>query len=175
VRLGLQPDVDLAVLDVSMPRMTGLQAARELSRRRPELRVLMLSHARQRAVPLRGAAAGASGYVLKTSADRDLVEACRAPCAASRSCTRAPCARSMRDSLERAARRGPAGRPAHAARDEIVKLIAEAHTTREIAEMLVISREDRRAPPHATSSPSSACATASTRSATRAGRAACEP
>src|SRR5919108_1160605 len=41
--LALREDIDLAVLDVAMPRMTGLQAARELSRRRPELRVLMLS------------------------------------------------------------------------------------------------------------------------------------
>ena len=35
VRLALAEDVDLAVLDISMPRMTGLQAARELHRRRP--------------------------------------------------------------------------------------------------------------------------------------------
>ena len=53
---GMHDDVDLAVLDISMPRMTGLQAARELTSRRADLRVLILSHARQRAVPVRGAA-----------------------------------------------------------------------------------------------------------------------
>jgi DNA-binding NarL/FixJ family response regulator len=40
VQRALLPDVDLAILDVTMPRMTGLAAARELGRRRPELRVL---------------------------------------------------------------------------------------------------------------------------------------
>ena len=43
VQRALEGDIDLAVLDVAMPRRTGLQAARELTRRRPELRVLMLS------------------------------------------------------------------------------------------------------------------------------------
>ena len=43
IERGLAPEVDLAVLDITMPRMTGLQAARELHRRRPELRILMLS------------------------------------------------------------------------------------------------------------------------------------
>ena len=43
VKRALQPDVDLAILDISMPRKTGLQAARELGRRRPELRILILS------------------------------------------------------------------------------------------------------------------------------------
>src|SRR5207253_8549637 len=43
VRRALEDDVDLAVIDITMPRMTGLQAARELHRRRPALRILMLS------------------------------------------------------------------------------------------------------------------------------------
>jgi YesN/AraC family two-component response regulator len=42
VEVALAEDVDLAVLDVAMPRMTGLQGAAELHRRRPELRTLML-------------------------------------------------------------------------------------------------------------------------------------
>ena len=55
VELGLREDVDLAVLDVAMPRRTGLEAARELVRRRPELRVLLLSMHEARGVLLRGA------------------------------------------------------------------------------------------------------------------------
>ena len=43
VERGLREDVDLAILDVAMPRRTGLQAARELARRRPDMRILMLS------------------------------------------------------------------------------------------------------------------------------------
>src|SRR3954452_17722464 len=78
VRLGLREDVDLAILDVAMPGLTGLQAAQELTRRRPELRVLMLSmHAHEQYL-YEALKLGASGYVLKSAADLDLIEACRA-------------------------------------------------------------------------------------------------
>ena len=61
-----------------MPRRTGLQAARELSRRRPDLQILMLSMHEVEQYFFEALKAGASGYVLKTAAGRDLVEACRA-------------------------------------------------------------------------------------------------
>ena len=70
--------IHLAVLDVAMPRMTGLQAAAELSRRRPELKLLMLSMHESEQYLFEALRAGASSYVLKTAADRDLVEAVRA-------------------------------------------------------------------------------------------------
>ncbi len=66
-----------------MPRMTGLQAAAELSRRRPELKLLMLSMHESEQYLFEALKAGASGYVLKTAADRDLVEAGGPRCAAS--------------------------------------------------------------------------------------------
>ena len=78
VELALSEDIHLAVLDVSMPRMTGLQAAHELSRRKPELRVLILSMHDNEQYFFEALKAGASGYVLKTVANRDLIEACRA-------------------------------------------------------------------------------------------------
>ena len=78
VEKALSDDIDLAVLDVSMPRMTGIQVAHELARRRPELRVLMLSMHDNEQYLFEALKAGASGYVLKSAADRDLVEACRA-------------------------------------------------------------------------------------------------
>ena len=78
VERALQGDIDLAILDVTMPRRTGLQAARELARQRPEVRVLILSMHDLEAYCFEALKAGASGYVLKTVADRDLVEACRA-------------------------------------------------------------------------------------------------
>ena len=71
-------EIDLAILDVSMPRMTGLQAAREISRRKPELRILMLSMHENEQYLFEALKAGASGYVLKSVANRDLIEACRA-------------------------------------------------------------------------------------------------
>ena len=78
LRLGGDPAVELAVLDVAMPRMTGLQAARELSRRRPDLRIVMLSMHDNEQYFFEALKAGASGYVLKSMADEDLVAACRA-------------------------------------------------------------------------------------------------
>jgi DNA-binding NarL/FixJ family response regulator len=78
VDVALREEVDLAILDVTMPRQTGLQAALELSRRRPELRVLMLSMHDNEQFFFAALRAGASGYVLKSAADRDLVGACRA-------------------------------------------------------------------------------------------------
>jgi DNA-binding NarL/FixJ family response regulator len=78
VSTGMAQDIDLAILDISMPRMTGLQAAHELRRRRPDLRVLILSMHESEQYLYEALEAGASGYVLKTVADRELVEACRA-------------------------------------------------------------------------------------------------
>ena len=78
VERALAEDIDLAILDVSMPRMTGLQAAREITQRKPEVRVLILSMHENEEYLFEALAAGASGYVLKTAVDRDLVEACRA-------------------------------------------------------------------------------------------------
>ena len=70
--------VDLAILDIAMPRMTGLQAAREMSRRAPDVRILMLSMYDNEQYFFEALKAGASGYVLKSVADQDLVAACRA-------------------------------------------------------------------------------------------------
>ena len=75
VKRGLADDVDLAILDVSMPRMTGLQAAAELHRRRPELKLLMLSMHDSEQYLYEALKAGASGYVLKRLAVRDLTAA----------------------------------------------------------------------------------------------------
>jgi DNA-binding NarL/FixJ family response regulator len=143
VRLALDPDVDLAILDVSMPRMTGLQAAAELSRRRPDLRVLMLSMHDSEQYLFQALRAGASGYVLKTVADRDLVEACRATMRDEPFLYPGAVRALMRDWLERVRRGGEleGEGPLTPRETEILKLIAEAHTTRQIAQMLVISEK----------------------------------
>jgi DNA-binding NarL/FixJ family response regulator len=78
VRAGVRQDIDLAVLDIAMPRMTGLHAARELVRQRPEIRIVILSMHQNEQYLYEALRAGASVYVAKTVADRDLVEACRA-------------------------------------------------------------------------------------------------
>jgi DNA-binding NarL/FixJ family response regulator len=139
VELALSQDVDLAILDVSMPRLTGLQAARELSQRRPGLRILILSMYDNEQYFFEALKAGASGYVLKSMADRDLVEACRATMRGEPFLYPAAVRALIRDHLERAAEQGGPKEVLTPRELEVLKLIAEAHTTKEIAEMLVIS------------------------------------
>jgi DNA-binding NarL/FixJ family response regulator len=137
-----QDDVDLAVLDVSMPRMTGLQAARELTTRRPGIRVLMLSMHDNEQYFFEALKAGASGYVLKTVADRELVEACRATMRGEPYLYPGAAAALIRDYIERARSGEAAPQDPLTPRElEVVKLIAEAHTSEEIADLLVISRK----------------------------------
>jgi DNA-binding NarL/FixJ family response regulator len=139
---ALAEEIDLAVLDVSMPRMTGLQAAAELHRRRPELRILMLSMHDNEQYFFEALKAGASGYVLKTAANRDLVEACRA-CMRGEAFLYPPAVATLvRDYLD-GARLGeaPPEDPLTARELEVVKLIAEGHTTEEIATELVLSKK----------------------------------
>jgi DNA-binding NarL/FixJ family response regulator len=140
VQRALADDVDLAVLDVTMPRLTGIQAARELSQRKPDLRTLILSMHDNERYFFEALRAGASGYVLKSVADRDLVEACRATMRGESFLYPGAVKALIRDHLERA----KAGEtipedPLSPRESEIVKLIAEGHTSREIAETLVIS------------------------------------
>jgi DNA-binding NarL/FixJ family response regulator len=140
VRIALAtPELDLAVLDVAMPQMTGLQAAAELRRRRPELRTLMLSMYDSEQYFFEALKAGASGYVLKSAADRDLVEACRAAMRGEPFLYPAAVAALIRDYLDRgdATPRDPLT-PREL---EIVKLVAEGSTSEEIAEAPVISKK----------------------------------
>ena len=142
IERGLRPEVELAILDVSMPRMTGLQAAAELTRRRPDLRVLILSMHDNEHYLFQALRAGASGYVLKSVADRDLVEACRAAMRGEPFLYPGAVRALMRDWLERV-RRGQDidDDPLTPRETEIVKLIAEARTSRQIAELLFISEK----------------------------------
>ena len=133
--------VDLAVLDVAMPRLTGLQAAAELARRAPAVKLLMLSMHDNEQYLFEALKAGASGYVLKSAADRDLVEACRATLRGEPFLYPAAVTALVRDYLTRA-RAGEelSGDPLTPRELEVLKLIAEAHTSDQIAEALTISR-----------------------------------
>lgn len=141
VERALASEVDLAILDVSMPRRTGLQAAREILRRRPEARALILSmHADEQYV-FEALAVGASGYVLKTAVDRDLLTACRAALRGEPFLYPAAVRALIREHLRRRARKPPEPDPLSPRELEVVKLIAEAYTNEEIAEALVISKK----------------------------------
>jgi DNA-binding NarL/FixJ family response regulator len=135
---ALSDDVDLAILDISMPRKTGLQAALELSRRRPDLRVLILSMYENEQFLFEALKAGASGYVLKTG-DDDIVDACRAAMRGDSFLYPSAVRTLVRDFIARADQRGGEFDLLTPRELEVLKLIAEGHTSKEIAEMLVIS------------------------------------
>lgn len=141
VQQGLDPRIHLAVLDVAMPKRTGIQAARELARRRPELRILMLSMHDIDDYFLEAVKAGASGYVLKTVADRDLVEACRAALRGQTFIYPSTMRTLLREHLERVAEsNGAVSEDLLTPREqEVVKLVAEGHTTDEVGRDLHIS------------------------------------
>jgi DNA-binding NarL/FixJ family response regulator len=142
IDLARRMEIEVAVLDVSMPRRTGLQAAAELIALRPALRVLMLSMHDNEQYLFEALKAGASGYVLKTAADRDLVEACRAALRGEPFLYPSAIAALVRDFLDRA-REGNAtlADPLTPRELQVLKLVAEAHTSEQIAELLVISRK----------------------------------
>lgn len=139
VRRCLQGDIDLAVLDVAMPRLTGLQAARELSRRCPDVRTLILSmHDREQYVA-EARAAGASGYVAKRAADRDIVEACRAAIRSDAFVYPSTLSAQVRAKLEQTIEPQGSERSLTPRESEIAKLVAEGHSSQAIATILVIS------------------------------------
>jgi len=136
---ALDPGVDLAILDVAMPRLTGIQAARELARRRPELKMLMLSMYDNEQFLFEALRAGASGYVLKSGADRDIVDACRATMRGQPFLYPSAVTALVRDFVDRGVGEDASFDPLTPRELEILKLIAEANTSREIADTLVIS------------------------------------
>jgi DNA-binding NarL/FixJ family response regulator len=139
VEKALKEEVDLAILDVSMPRMTGIQAAAELQKRKPELKILMLSMHDSEQFLFEALKAGASGYVLKSGADTDIVDACRAAMRGDSYLYPSAVATLVRDYVERGGR-GEKQFDVLTPRElEVLKLIAEAHTSKEIADKLFIS------------------------------------
>ncbi|MCI4078822.1 response regulator transcription factor [Streptomyces sp. MMS21 TC-5] len=135
-------DIDLAVLDIAMPRQSGLQAARELARIRPGLRILMLTMYDNEQYFFEAVRAGASGYVLKSVADRDLVEACRAALRDEPFIYPGAETTLIRTYLDRARAGGPIPERLITEREEeILKLVAEGHSSKEIGDLLVISHK----------------------------------
>jgi DNA-binding NarL/FixJ family response regulator len=139
VSIALSEEVDLAILDISMPRMTGLQAVRELHQRRPELPVLILSMHESEQYLFEALRAGAAGYVVKKVADRDLVEACRATIRGEPFLYPGAVTGLIKDYLRRARDGEMPGDPLTPRESEVIKLVAESYTNRDIAKALVIS------------------------------------
>ncbi len=139
VQAALATRPDLCILDVGMPRLTGLQAAREIRSHLPEARVLMLSMHDDEHYLFEALKAGASGYVLKREADQDLVGAIRAVGRGEAFLTNAAERSIIRQWMEDGAE-GPVI-PLTPREEEVVKLIAEAHTNAQIAAILFVSEK----------------------------------
>ncbi len=138
---AMSDEVDLAILDVSMPRLTGLQATAELHRRRRDLRVLILSVHDNEQYFFEALKAGASGYVLKSAANRDLVAACRAAMRGEPFLYPKAVTALIREYLEQAGAGEAMDDPLTPRELQVVKLIAEGYSSAEIAAELVISRK----------------------------------
>ncbi len=135
--LSLRPD--LAILDVSMPLLTGIQATHEIKRHAPEVDVLVLSMHDDERYVFEALKAGASGYVLKREADQDLVDAVRSVARGEPFLTNAATETLVREWMADETT-GPR-EPLSQREQEVLKLIAEAHTNRAIGEILHLSEK----------------------------------
>jgi DNA-binding NarL/FixJ family response regulator len=136
--LAIRERPDLAILDVKMPKLTGLQATREIRAQAPDVSVLILSMYDDERYLFEALKAGASGYVLKAQADVDLLEAVRAVGRGEPFLTPEAQRSLIKDVLGEGVARPSELTPRE---EEVVKLVAEAHTNKEIAEILHLSEK----------------------------------
>jgi DNA-binding NarL/FixJ family response regulator len=139
VQMALRVRPDICVMDVAMPRMTGLQATVEIRAHAPEISVLVLSMHDDERYLFEALQAGAAGYVLKREADQALVEAVRAVSRGEPFMTNAAEASLVREWMADESS-GPA-EPLTPREREVLKLIAEAFTNREIGEILHLAEK----------------------------------
>ncbi|WP_027758436.1 response regulator [Streptomyces sp. Amel2xE9] len=140
IEMARAHEIDLAVLDIAMPRLTGLQATRELASLKPDLRILMLTMHDNEQYFFQALKAGACGYVLKSVADRDLVAACRAAMRDEPFLYPGAVTALIRNYLDRVRHGDETPDQVLTPREEeVLKLVAEGHSSKEIAEILFIS------------------------------------
>jgi len=136
--LAISEQPDLAILDVKMPGLTGLQATREIREKAPGVAVLILSMHDEDRYLFEALKAGASGYVLKRAADTDLLNAIEAVQRGEPFLTPEAQQALIKDVLGQGEGHKEELTPRE---EEVVKLVAEAHTNKEIAELLGLSEK----------------------------------
>lgn len=139
VQRALVERPDVCVLDVAMPKLTGLQATREIRAQAPEIAVLILSMHDDDRYLFEALKAGAAGYVLKKEADQFLVDALRAVTRGEPFLTNAAQRALVREWMADEST-GPS-EPLTPREQEVLKLIAEAHTNKEIGQILHLAEK----------------------------------
>lgn len=136
---ALQPDV--AVLDIGMPLLNGIDATRQIVRKTPGVKVLILSMHSDEAYVTRALNAGATGYLLKDSAGKDLIRAIAAVAEGQSFFSPAVSRMMLDDYVRRAAGSDAADRydTLSNREREIFQLVAEGRSNKEVAELLSIS------------------------------------
>jgi DNA-binding NarL/FixJ family response regulator len=136
--IAIRERPDLAILDVKMPKLTGLQATREIKEQAPEIAVLILSMYDDERYLFEALKAGASGYVLKAQADTELLDAVHAVERGEPFLTPEAQRALIKDVLGQGSVRDEELTPRE---QEVVKLVAEAHTNKQIAEILHLAEK----------------------------------
>jgi two-component system response regulator NreC len=141
VRLAEQHKPDVAIVDVAMPLLNGIETTRQIIKRVPSTRVLVLTMYADEAYVTQMLQAGATGYLLKDSADVDLIQAVN-EVSKGKSFFSPAIARVMLDDYRRQlVDKGVTDRyeTLSEREREIFQLIAEAKTNKEIASLLSVS------------------------------------
>jgi two-component system response regulator NreC len=137
--LALKPDV--AVLDIGMPLLNGIEATRQIVRHAPRTRVLILSMHLNEAYVTRALQAGATGYLLKDSADMDLLQGVSSVATGKSFFSPAVAKVMLDDYVRHLAAQGVVDRYESLSEREreIFQLVAEGHSNKDIAELLTLS------------------------------------
>ena len=141
VRAAVALTPDVAIIDVAMPLLNGIDAAQQILRRVPATRILMLSMHADEAYVTRALQAGATGYLLKDSAGKELFKAVEAVASGQPFFSPAIERLMLDDYVRRVAGSGAADRyeTLSEREREVFQLIAEARSNKEVAAMLDIS------------------------------------
>jgi len=134
------PDLrpDIVVLDVAMPLLNGLDAARQLKRTMPKVKVIFLTMSEDSDVAAEAFRAGASGYLLKNSAASELVQAIR-EVSLGRSYVTPLATQGLVETFLHNAKPSSKATDLSPRQREVLQLLAEGHTMKEIARLLKIT------------------------------------